>query len=825
MTASHRRRSGRLLLALGGLASGLVPSLGEVPGSNAAVDRPVVNVGLVYDGPPPGGEGVVPERLKGLAELIEQETSALTGQEFDVRFPADKRLSGAWSVEEIRATIDRQLADPQVQIVVILGIFSTQDVCRRGDLPKPVIAPYAVDVEAQSLPFDIDADGRLITGVRNLNYLTAPGTIMRDLRRFREIVPFSRVHVLTDALVPEIIPEIPRAVIAGGRALGAEILPPVLVIDSAEDALAALPSDTEAVYVTPLHRMPDDEFAALTEGLIRRKLPSFSLIGRDEVEQGLMAGVRPETDFERLARRIALNIQRILLGEDAGDLPITLELQQKLVINMATATAIGVFPNFRVAREAELIRVGAEEIDETLTLAQAVREAVEANLGLRAAERDVAAGAEEIRRARSALKPRLDASTLGLQIDGDRAEASFGSQAERTIVAGLSLSQILFSDGARSNLEISRRLHQALELDWETRRLDVALEAAVAFLDLLRAETLERIERENLRLTESNLELARRREQIGFSGPADVYRWQSRLATNRSDLIRAHSAVHLAFVVLNQILNRPMEELYDAEEPVLVDPELVTGFRRLNRYVDNAASFMLFKEFMVRDGLAASPELRAIDATIAAQERALRGSRRSFWSPELALVADAEKDVSRDGKGSSAGSISPLEPADRTDWSVGVRATLPLYSGGARRAAVRQDREQLAALRLERRAIAERVEQRVRATLYAMTATYSAIELTEEAAEAARQNLELVTDSYASGVVSIIDLLDAQNAALVAEALAANAEFDFLIDLMRLQRATSRFDFFDSDAGRKAWFDRLEAYFSEHADRIRWPKR
>ncbi len=95
----------------------------------------------------------------------------------------------------------------------------------------------------------------------------------------------------------------------------------------------------------------------------------------------------------------------------------------------------------------------------------------------------------------------------------------------------------------------------------------------------------------------------------------------------------------------------------------------------------------------------------------------------------------------------------------------------------------------------------------------------------QEAAEAARKNLELVTDSYSRGVVSIIDLLDAKNAALVAEGCAANAEYDVLIDLMQLQRGTNNIDFFRSDEERTAWFDRLAAFFVENADEIRWPKR
>ena len=46
------------------------------------------------------------------------------------------------------------------------------------------------------------------------------------------------------------------------------------------------------------------------------------------------------------------------------------------------------------------------------------------------------------------------------------------------------------------------------------------------------------------------------------------------------------------------------------------------------------------------------------------------------------------------------------------------------------------------------------------------------------------------------GVVSIVDLLDAQNTALSADEDAENAVFTFLIDLMRVQRAVGRFDFF-----------------------------
>ncbi len=64
-------------------------------------------------------------------------------------------------------------------------------------------------------------------------------------------------------------------------------------------------------------------------------------------------------------------------------------------------------------------------------------------------------------------------------------------------------------------------------------RLDIAQQTATAYLNVLRAKTFERVQKDNLQLTRSNLELARVRRQIGVSGPAEVYRWESQMAIVR----------------------------------------------------------------------------------------------------------------------------------------------------------------------------------------------------------------------------------------------------------------------------------------------------
>jgi outer membrane protein TolC len=94
-----------------------------------------------------------------------------------------------------------------------------------------------------------------------------------------------------------------------------------------------------------------------------------------------------------------------------------------------------------------------------------------------------------------------------------------------------------------------------------------------------------------------------------------------------------------------------------------------------------------------------------------------------------------------------------------------------------------------------------------------MGASFAAIKLSQDATVAAHRNLELVKDAYGRGVVDILDLLDAQNAAVLAEEGAANAAHDFLFDLMEVERSIGKFYFRATQAQRDAWFDRLDAYF------------
>jgi outer membrane protein len=766
---------------------------------------PTVRIGIVVDGPW--------ERNREFLELFQNEILTLTRGEFDLRFPEDAYIEADWTEDGIRSGLEQLLGDPSVDLVLAMGVIVGDMAGRYPDPPKPLFAPFILDADLQGLPRTNGA-----SGVHNLNYLSGTVTTRRALEVFKEITPFRHLVSLNTRDFLENVPGL------GGRVEGMmeEFQSDLTVIPvgpSVEAVLTAIPADADAVAVYPLLRLSTEDLDRLIEGLNARRLPTFAMyFSRTYVEMGMLAGMSEESTPRR-ARRVALNIQRVLLGEDPATFSVDFPERESLIINMATARRINVYPSFALETVGELINEAREDVGRRLNLRSAMEEAIRANLDLAANERQVAAGEKEIPLAKAARLPRVDIAGTGLIIDKDRAEATF--QPERSFAPSITLTQLIYSDRANANVTIQRYLQDARGYDRERLRLDIAQEGATAYLDVLRAKTTERILKDNLEVTRSNLQLARVRQAIGAAGPSEVYRWESETAANRSEVITASAIRNRAEIALNRVLHRPAEESFSTEEIDLSDPSLRYVHEQFRPYLSSRWYFSLFRDFMVEEGLRSAPELLAFDAAIAAQETSLTASRRSFFAPEVIFQGSVERPFR--GGASSSGLVLPPDlfpgldfaPPNDVNWTLFFDISLPLFTSGERPAVRDQDIEDLSRLRLERASTAERIEQRVRSALHAAGASFAAIGLAEEAADAARNNLELVTDSYSRGAVSIIELLDAQNASRVAGEAADNAIYDFLIDLMEVERSVGRIFFLAEPSERDELFDRADAFYRE----------
>ena len=394
----------------------------------ASAQEPVVRIGVVIDGPW--------ERNVEIERIIQRELTELMQGEFEFRFPDEARIVGDWSVDTVETSLVRLLGDPEVDVVLAMGVIASDRAARLRDIPKPLIAPFIVDAAIQGTP----REGRG-SGVRNLSYLSSSITLRRDLEVFRQLRPFERLVLLHGPALNEI---------PGVRSRLEEVVSEfdielnlVEIRGRADEALSRIPEDAEAVYVNALLQLLDGELEKLAEGLVARRLPSFSRLGRSEVERGLLMSLTEDV-FDRRARRVALNVQRALLGEDPATFGVDFVMREELVINMATARRINVFPSFALETVAELIQEEPKDRGRRLNLLQVAEEAVLLNRDLAAFDRRVAAGAQNIPIAKSSLLPQLSLGVAGQAIDADRASAT--GIAQYLLAPSLTLTQLIYSD-------------------------------------------------------------------------------------------------------------------------------------------------------------------------------------------------------------------------------------------------------------------------------------------------------------------------------------------------------------------------------------------
>jgi outer membrane protein len=749
------------------------------------------------------------ERNQEYFDLIQKEVTDVVGKQAQILFPPDLILEGDWTLNGVRQINDRLLSDPDVDLILGMGLMASQDLCTRGDLPKPVIAPIVIDPAGQHIPIKNGA-----SGVKNLSYLVYPITFERDIKLFREIIPFKKLVNISSKRYHQILQPLPSQVQAA-QPFGEIEITHLFLDDSADEVLRAIPEDADAVYLEPNLHLPPTEFKKLVQGFIERRLPSFSFLGESEVRQGIMATANSDV-FPRLIRRTALNIQRIIQGVEPGTISVAFSAGKKMFINLHTAYAVGITPNWSTLLEAEMVQVDTTSVfAERLTLTSTIQRTLTANLDVQAKFHEVAGDAENVAIARASLLPQIDLSVTGLRIDRDRAQASY--QPDRSGTDELSLTQVLFSEPAIANLGIQSSLHKSKQHELELTRLDNVVSGASAYLNYLRAQKIYFILLDNLKITRSNLELAQIRQSTGVAGQEEPLRWEVEIANMRKTVMELHSQMNQVRYLLNFILNFQLNQEVEVTDISLADPTLFISNEQIRSYLENPIKFDVLTEYLVKTGLNQSYELKQLDAVIAAQERALTSSRNSFFMPSIAAFGSYSDNFYKSGQqvpfamttipqppegldprvplylGQLLAAASPQLP-DRKSWSAGIQISFNLFSGMSRWSTERKTSQQLEQLRARRKAVTEQVALRIRSEMQNAKSSYFAIQQAKLQQDAARKMLSLITDAYSRGAISILNLLDAQNASLQTNLVAANALYDFFIQYIQLQRSLGKFD-------------------------------
>jgi outer membrane protein len=434
-----------------------------------------------------------------------------------------------------------------------------------------------------------------------------------------------------------------------------------------------------------------------------------------------------------------------------------------------------------------------------LELSDAVRQAIASNLDLLARRHALTAAREEIGLSRSVLLPQVNVGARAQMLEDDRSDSGRGNNKQQSILVAAGLNQVLYDEESWAGLDIQKHIYDGQVQQLEAFRLEVIEEAADAFLELDRAQRLLEIQQRNRELTRENLDTSRSRIAAGWSSDREILRWDVQLAGNDTDVRAAQVLALQSRLELNRTRNLPPEAPATALSATVEEYGFVYAREAIAQAILAPEADRRMRDFLVRVGLRRSPDLAILDTSIAAGERELASSRRSFWVPSLNLAAGIDHLTTR-GSADFA----------QTEWGVKGELTFPLFQGGAKFASLDQAQETLASLRTERRATAVSLSQSIRSAFAQASGSFESVGFASRQVAAAGRNFELVDASYTLGVASILDLLDAQSQQLAAELALANTLYGFLGDLVAAEREISVYAFLEAPADVDAILNDLE---------------
>lgn len=288
----------------------------------------------------------------------------------------------------------------------------------------------------------------------------------------------------------------------------------------------------------------------------------------------------------------------------------------------------------------------------------------------------------------------------------------------------------------------------------------ILLSVVTAYMNVLRDMAAYNLQTNNLRVLEVQLQQNRERLNEGQITPTDVAQSEARLASGRSQVSLARANLQTSQGEYRQVVG--------------IEPTRLAPAQPVDR--------LLPKSLQEADYLA-QQEHPAIAA-------ALHGA--DVARHEVA-VAEGELYPTISLLGSVGGRADTEAPGERqTEASIVAKLSVPIYSGGATSARIRQVKELAAQRLLNASLVRDEVRANVRGAWSALTAVRTQIAAAREQISAAERALSGVREESRVGQRTTLDVLNAQQELLNARIALVVAQRDHVVASYSVLAAVGR---------------------------------
>jgi outer membrane protein TolC len=408
----------------------------------------------------------------------------------------------------------------------------------------------------------------------------------------------------------------------------------------------------------------------------------------------------------------------------------------------------------------------------TLTLADAVKLGLAANLGVLTADDTARAARAQRLSALSNLLPyvSIDASETSTQIN----LAAFGFKFNippgigfsiPTVVGPFQYSQLLgnlsqsvYDPVARRNWHASQESERASNLSARDAREMVVLAVAGAYLQTIAIDAGVGSQRAQVENAQAIYHQAEVRKEAGTNARIDVTRTLVELQGQEQRLNALQSDLRKQKLALARLIGLPLDRELILSDPLAFNPPPVPE-----------AAGAVQQAFQKRwDLQAAASQVRSAEIVVTAA--------RAERLPSASLTADY-------------GVLGPSPISNHGVYTVTGALNVPVFQGGRVKADVEQAEATLHQRQAELADQRGRVEQEVRTALIELETAIGEVRLAESNRGFANETLREARDRFNAGVTTTVEVVQAQEQVASAESDYFNALFAFDLARLTLSRA------------------------------------
>lgn len=614
-------------------------------------------------------------------------------------------------------------------------------------------------------------------------------------------------------------------------------------------SLSKMPSDVDAVFVTPLYNLTKEQRKELYNNINNRKLPSFSSVGQEDVELGAMLGTSAADADRKLAEATSFNIYGVLKGNVVQNEKIPYFDDNVIFYNSDSGEIIGYDPPLRLLNNSTVI--SHKELPK-YDLGTLLNQLDESNLDIARKKYLISAARRGLVSAYLRYLPTLRMDLGHVSYNDEYAE-SYTNVPYSANEFTIALDQILYSPDLVTNIIVKHKKLKFNKAEETLTRANTEYQTGNLYIETLMMENMIKVQQEYLQEVRESLAIARVRQKTGKCGYEEVFRWAGEVSEAEKKLLSMQAEYKNSKITISKLLNANQKADFQFLPLTAKDPAFFTSDLNVIDHVRTPQKLGKFTDMLIEEVKYLSPETTKLKAAIAMKKAEIGNYAQKFILPNAKLSVEhstvfgrslpyessghnqmkitgaaygAATGYVRTG-GNPMGAIAgynrgwnsaPYLDLDNNSTRIFVAAQWKPIEGGHKIAEIARCKAELNELNAYLEEVNTEIEMHVRTVVNKAIAKYFMIEKSYKAMFAEAENYQMVKAKYLTGELPIDQMIDAQELYIAAKLDALNSQYDFFKELIWVQRGLISVNWTKALPEAKKWIEDIPSVLPAEPD-------